>query len=187
MANCPFAPSRRPTRNLNVLQSAASSCGDHINETIGCVHSFADERTYNCRSSVHGVVPALISNSSGFMIKWTGIVQRFCSKIIAPTTAGILLISGRRILGILDSPCQSGILHRRRRFLLLPSINMEETVNLVYKEKVEKLFKVQLDVLVKYKRAYHDIVLTQSDPQRQWWAKVIPMTSEKNILTFVYL
>ena len=51
---------------------------------------------------------------------------------------GILLISGRRILGIPHSPCQLGILHRLRQ-LLLPTLNTEEMVNfLVDKEKEEK-------------------------------------------------
>ena len=51
---------------------------------------------------------------------------------------GILLISGRRILGIPHSPCQRGILHRHRQ-LLLPTLNTEEMVNfLVDKEKEVK-------------------------------------------------
>ena len=37
---------------------------------------------------------------------------------------GIAFISGKRIIGISHSPCQSGILHRRRQ-LLLPIINTE--------------------------------------------------------------
>ena len=40
---------------------------------------------------------------------------------------GIPLTSGRRILGIPHSSCQSGILLRRRQLLLLRSINTEET------------------------------------------------------------
>ena len=60
---------------------------------------------------------------------------------------GIPLISGRRILGIPHSPCQLGILHRRRQLLLLPSLNTEEMVKfLVDKEREENPPKVQLDV-----------------------------------------
>jgi hypothetical protein len=64
-----------------------------------------------------------------------------------PHHMGIPLISGRRILGIPHSPCQSGILHRRLQLLLLPSIITEEMVNfLVDKENKEKSHKVLLDV-----------------------------------------
>ena len=42
-----------------------------------------------------------------------------------PPPHGYSLIIGRHILGIPHSPCQSGILHRRRQ-LLMPSINTED-------------------------------------------------------------
>jgi hypothetical protein len=59
---------------------------------------------------------------------------------------GIPLISGRRILGIPHSPCQSGILHRRRRLLLLSSLNTEEMVKFLVDKEEEKPPKVQLNV-----------------------------------------
>ena len=53
-------------------------------------------------------------------------------------------------MGILHSPCQSGIL-RRYPQLLLPCINTEEMVKLLVDRRKEKSLKVQLDVLVCYK------------------------------------
>lgn len=52
---------------------------------------------------------------------------------------GIPLISGRRrILGIPHSPCQSGILHRRRQLFLVPSLNTEEMVKFLVDRENEE-------------------------------------------------
>ena len=48
----------------------------------------------------------------------------------------IFLFSGRRILGIPNSPRKLGILHRRRQ-LLLPTLHMEEIVNFLVDKKKE--------------------------------------------------